>query len=112
MSARKLHRGRMSRFFRSLCDVFLRFIRARAGDSFVRRRLLEQAGVAAVDSVRTVPGTSRGRRLLVRIRIAEGCDARAVSRDAAEALLRNSPVREIRVLASGSDSRRHGALTR
>ena len=106
------HRSRALRFFRSLRDVLRVRFGARAGESFVRRRLLEQAGVAAVDSVRTVPGTSRGRHLLVRIRIAEGCDARAISRDAVEALLRDSSVHEIRVLASGGDSTGNGALTR
>ena len=94
----------MTRFFRSLRDaVRLRFISNRIGEIFVRRVLLEQVGVAAVESVRVVAGASRGRRLLVRIRIAEGCYAREVTRDAAEALFRIQPVRDIRLLASAGD---------
>ena len=97
-------RNRMTRLLRSLRDVMrLRFIGVRAGEVLVRRVLLEQAGVSAVDSVRFVPGTTGRRQLLVRLRLAQGCDAREVTARATAALFRTPAVSEVRLLTSGGD---------
>lgn len=94
----------MTRLFRSAWDAIGRhLVGAPVDEVSVRRILLEQVGVAAVESVRVVPGSTGRRQLLVRIRIAEGCDEREVSRQATEALFRNPSVTEICLLASAGD---------
>lgn len=75
----------------------------RLSETFVRHALLGQAGVAAVESVNVIPGSARRRQLLVRIRVAEGCDAGDVMRDATEMLFRHPSVVAVRLLAYGGD---------
>lgn len=94
----------MTGLLRSAWDAIRRhLVGAWVSETSVRRILLEQAGVAAVEAVRVVPGPTGWRQLLVRIRTAEGCDAREVSRHATEALFRNLPVTEIRLLVAADD---------
>ncbi len=94
----------MTGLLRSAWDAIRpHLVGAWVSETSVRRILLEQARVAAVEAVRVVPGSAGWRQLLVRIRIAESCDAREVSRHATEALFRNLPVTEIRVLVAAND---------
>lgn len=72
-------------------------------ETSVRRILLQQPRVAEVKEVRVVRGPTGRRQLLVRIRIAEGCDARDVSRHATEALFRNLPATEIHLVVAADD---------
>ncbi len=94
----------MTRLFQLAWEAMRRrLISARVSELAVCRVLLEQRGVAAVESVRFVPGTTSRRQLQVRLRIADGCDAREVSLRATEELMRNLPVTEIRLLVSADD---------
>ena len=89
---------------RSVWDAVRRRLAGdRSGERLVRRALLGEAGVAAVESVSAVPGPAGRRHLLVRIRVAEGCDTRDVMRRATETLLRQPSVAAIHLLAQGSD---------
>ncbi len=91
----------MTGLLRSAWDAIrLHLAGARVSETSVRRILLEQAGVAAVVEVRVVRGPTGRWQLLVRIRIAEGCDARDVSRHATEALFRNLPATEIHLVVA------------
>ena len=89
---------------RSVWDAIRRRLAGdRLDEGLVHRTLLGEAGVAAVESVRVVADPAGRRELLVRIRIAEGCDAREVMRRATETLLRQPSIAAIHLLAHGGD---------
>ncbi len=63
-----------------------------------------------MEAVRVVPDPTGWRQLPVRIRVAEGCDAREVSGHTTEALFRNLPAIEIHLLAAGDDGPAAGPM--
>ena len=91
----------MGALLRSGLGALLRRFGARVGEAEVRRALGGQRGIAAVESVEIGPG-SETTFVAVRIRVAEGCDAREVARGATEALCARLPVREVCVVAAES----------
>lgn len=72
---------------------------SRVNEALVRRTLLGQPGIGSIETVQI--GTVGGASVLsVRIQVAQGCDAREVSRRATEALCARLPVLEVRVIAA------------
>lgn len=84
----------------------------RVSETSVRRVLQRQAGIAAVESVRVVPGPVGRQHIRAQIRIANGCDAREITRTATKALFRNPSVTEVRLLSSGGEEPSVGAPER
>lgn len=85
--------------------IWCRLVGPRVSETSVRQTVLQQAGVATIDSVSIIPGPTGRRQTVVRIRIAEGYDAREVICQATEALIRDPSGSEFLVLASaGNDT--------
>ena len=78
---------------------FARPVRA----AVVRDILREQAGIAAVELVTVEAARAGGCQVSVRIRFAEGSDAREATQHAVEALCETLPITEIRVFALGAE---------
>ena len=72
-------------------------------DAAVREILREQAGIATVEAVQVGAARAGGCQVSVRIRLAEGSDAREVTRRAVEALREQLPITDIRLLALGAE---------
>lgn len=92
--------------------IWRRLVSPRVSETSVRRVLQRQAGIAAVESVRVVSGPVGRRHIRAQIQIANGCDAREITRTATEALFRNPSVTEVRLLSSGGEEPSVGAPER